>query len=201
MDLSVPVTESTYGNKYFIIILDFTRYGWVIFIMNKSDTFDKFHEWFNLFKNKYNKRIKYLHTDNELEFCNNKFKHFCSLYGIHHQFTVPYNPQQNGKIERLNGILITSSKAMFTDAKLSRQFWEDAVSTSNYIHNCLPHSSLNNKIPYEIITKLKVDYSNIKVFGCKVFFFVPKSFRSKFENNALHGIFLITFCIQNFRYH
>ena len=191
MDLVGPVTESVYGNKYFLTILDvFSRYGWVIFLMNKSDTFNKFYEWFNLINNKYNKRIKYLRTDNGLEFCNNKFKHFCSIYGIQHQLTVPYSPQQNGKVERLNGILITSSKAMLTDARLSRQFWEDAVATSNYIHNRLPHSSLNNKIPYEIITKSKVDYSNIKVFCCRVFFFVPKSFRSKFENNALPDIFL-----------
>lgn len=30
----------------------------------------------------------------------------------------------------------------------------------------------------------------LKVFGCKVFFYLPKSFRNKFDNNSLSGIFL-----------
>jgi len=32
--------------------------------------------------------------------------------------------------------------------KLSRQFWEDAVATANYIHNCIPHHGIKNKIPF-----------------------------------------------------
>jgi len=79
---------------------------------------------------------------------------------------------------------------MLNDAKLSKQFWEDAIHTSNYIHNRLPHRGINNIIPYERLNKSKVDYSNIRVFGCKVFYYIPKSFRTKFQNNASPGIFL-----------
>ncbi|KAG4101393.1 hypothetical protein H8356DRAFT_1364740 [Neocallimastix lanati (nom. inval.)] len=60
---------------------------------------------------------------------------------IQHQFTVSYHPQQNGRIERFNGI--------------------------------------NNKIPYELLTNNKVDNSNIRVFGCKVFYYIPKPFRDE----------------------
>ena len=60
------------------------------------------------------------------------------------------------------------------DAKLSHQFWQDAVSSSNYIYNRIPHKGINNKIPYEILTKNKVNYSNIRIFGCKVFYYIPK---------------------------
>ena len=76
------------------------------------------------------------------------------------------------------------------DPKLSYQFWEDAVATANYIHNRLPHKGINNRIPFETLTKRKVYYNNIRVFGCKVFYFIPKTFRSKFQNNASPGIFL-----------
>jgi len=37
---------------------------------------------------------------------------------------------------------------MLNDEKLSLQFWEDVVATSNYIHNRIPHKGINNKIPY-----------------------------------------------------
>jgi len=44
MDLVGPVNESIHGSKYFLSILDdFSLYGWVLFLGNKSETFDKFH--------------------------------------------------------------------------------------------------------------------------------------------------------------
>jgi len=42
-------------------------------------------------------------------------------------------------VERLHGTLISNGDAMLNDAKLNHKFWEDAVSTANYIHNRLPH--------------------------------------------------------------
>jgi len=191
MDLIGPLPDSTYGNKYLLTILDdFSRYGWTLFIKNKSDTFSEFYNWFTNVKNRYNTRIKYIRTDNGTEFVNSKFKNFCSSYGIKHQLTIPYNPQQNGRAERFNGTLINSAKTLLNDAKLSHQFWQDAIDTSNYIKNRLPHKGNRNKIPYETLNKTKVDYSNIRVFGCKVFFYLPKNFRSKLDNNASPGIFL-----------
>ena len=93
-------------------------------------------------------------------------------------------------MERLNVTLINATKALLNDVKLSHYFWEDAINTANFIHNLLPHKEINNKIPYEIICNSKFDYSKLKVFGCKVFFFIPKKFSSKFDNNTLPGIFL-----------
>jgi len=118
------------------------------------------------------------------------FKSFCASHGIIHQFTIPYNPQQYGRAERFNGTLINSTKALLNDAKLSHHFWEYAVETANYIHNRIPHSGIQNKIPYEILFKSKIDYAHFKVFGCRVFYYVPKSFQNKFDNNVLPGIFL-----------
>ena len=128
--------------------------------------------------------------DNGKEFNNIKFKEFCNTYGIIKQFTIPDNPQQNGRAERFNGTLISSAKAMLNDAKLSRYLWEDAIHMSNYIHNYLHYRGINNIIPYERLNKSKVDYSNIRVFECKVFYFIPKLFRTKFQNNASPGIFI-----------
>jgi len=78
---------------------------------------------------------------------------------------------------------------MLNDAKLSFQFWEDAIATANYIHNRLLYKRTNNKIPFKILTKQNVNYNNIKVFGCKVFYFITKTFRSNLQNNGSPGIF------------
>jgi len=93
-------------------------------------------------------------------------------------------------VERINGTLINATKPLLNDAKLNHHFWEDAINTANFSHNLLLHKGINNKITFEIIYNSKFDYSKLKVFGCKVFFFIPKKFRSKFDNNTLPGIFL-----------
>jgi len=79
---------------------------------------------------------------------------------------------------------------MLEDAKLSRRFWENAVHTASYIYNRVPHQSINNAIPFEKLTKHKIDYNNIRVFGCKVQYFIPRHLRHKFENTTADGIFI-----------
>eukprot|EP00833_Pecoramyces_ruminatium_P006506 jgi/Orpsp1_1/1180538/evm.model.c7180000073811.1 len=70
-----PITESLYGNKYILTILDdFTRYNWVYFIKNKSDTFGTFKMWYNIARNIYNSNLKNIRIDNGSEFLNNQFK-------------------------------------------------------------------------------------------------------------------------------
>jgi len=191
LDLVGPVNPSINNNKYFLTILDdYSRYGWVIFTENKNDVFNKFIIWYNKIYNSLNINIKAIRSDNGKEFQNSKFQIFCEENGIHHQFSVPYNPSQNGRAERFNGILIASSKSLLNDAKLSHDFWEFAVDTANYIHNRLPHQGIQNKIPFEVFYNKPVDYNTFRVFGCRVYFFVPKELRSKFDNNSHPGIFL-----------
>ena len=93
-------------------------------------------------------------------------------------------------MERLNVTLINATKALLNDVKLSHYFWEDAINTANFSHNLLLHKGINNKITFEIIYNSKFDYSKLKVFGCKEFFFIPKKLCSKFDNNTFPEIFL-----------
>jgi len=191
MDTVTIKTPSLYGNKYFLSILDdYSRYEWTIFMKNKREVYNKFIEWYNKIRNIFNKNIKYIHTDNGTDFNNYNFNKFCETNGIVHEKAIPHTPQQNERVERLHGILITNARAMLQDAKLNNAFWENAVSTSNYIHNRIPHKGNNNKIPYEVLFNEKMDYSKLRVFGCRVYFLVPKQFRKKLDNTSLPGIFI-----------
>jgi len=67
-------------------------------------------------------------------------------------------------------------------------FWEDAISTFNYNHKCPSHKGIKNKIPFKVLNKVKVFCSNIRVFGCKVFYYISKIFRSKFDNSSTLGV-------------
>ena len=73
-----------------------------IFIETKSEafqTFKNFHAWI---ENQAQACIGTLHSDNGKEYTSNGFKHYLSKHGITHQTSIPYNPQQNGVIERMN---------------------------------------------------------------------------------------------------
>jgi len=104
--------------------------------------------------------------------------------------TIPRNLKQNERDKQFNGTLISLVKFFLNDLQLSKEFWEYDIDSANYIHNRIPHSDINNKIPFEFLFKTKMDYSRFKVFMYKVFFFIPKSQRNKFENNSLLGIYL-----------
>ena len=94
MDTVYSADTSIHGNKYFFTILDdYSRYGWVFFIKNKSEVFSTFIKWYKRIKNIFNKNIKYIKTDNGTEYNNVNFNNFCDDNGITHLYSIPYNPQ------------------------------------------------------------------------------------------------------------
>jgi len=47
MNLISLIQNSIHEHKYILTILDdYSRYGWVIFLKSKSDTFNRFQNWF-----------------------------------------------------------------------------------------------------------------------------------------------------------
>jgi transposase InsO family protein len=47
-----------------------------------------------------------LKTDNGGEYTSNEFNHLCAEEGIKRELTVPYDPQQNGVVERKNRAIV-----------------------------------------------------------------------------------------------
>ncbi|KAG8485819.1 hypothetical protein CXB51_019218 [Gossypium anomalum] len=52
------------------------------------------------------KQIKYLRTDNGLEFCSDEFNRLCKSEGIMRQLTVRHTPHQNGVTKRMNRMIM-----------------------------------------------------------------------------------------------
>ena len=83
-DLCGPTrTKSFQGEHYFILLIDdYTRVTWVVFLKEKSDAFMKFKAFKALVENEANLKIKCLISDNGGEFTSNKFNDFCEAHGI-----------------------------------------------------------------------------------------------------------------------
>ena len=66
------------------------------------------------------------------EFTSNEFNDYCKEAGIKRELTIPYNPQQNGVVERKNRSIMEDVKDMIHDQGLSMYLWEQVSRTSIY---------------------------------------------------------------------
>ena len=64
--------------------------------------FTKFKEFKALIVNHLERRIETLRSDNGGEYTSKSFEELCKEAGIKRELTTPYNPQQNGVVERNN---------------------------------------------------------------------------------------------------
>ena len=122
-----------------------------------------------------------MRSDNGGEFTSNEFNDFCKEDGIKRDLTIPYNPQQNGVIERKNRSIMEVTKAMIHDHGLPMYMWEKAARTIVYVLNRISHSGLGNKTPEKMFSGEKHEVSHLKIFGCLVYIHIHKEKRSKLD--------------------
>ena len=103
-------------------------------------------------------------SDNAAELTSNKLENLLKESGVKHELSSPYNPEQNGLIERPNRTLLNKVRALLIGAGLPKYFWGEALEAAVYLYNRTPHSSLNNKSPYEIRYNKPPNLDNIRVF-------------------------------------
>ena len=94
------------GKKYFITFIDdFTRYCYEYLLNSEDEIMNMFITYKAEVENQLNKNIKILKSDRGGEYESNYFSALCAKFGIIHQTTAPYTPQQNGIAERKNRTL------------------------------------------------------------------------------------------------
>jgi transposase InsO family protein len=103
-------------------------------------------------ENQTGRKIKVLRSDNGGEYTSTKFREFCTQEGIRRQFTIAYNPQQNGVPERKNMAIVGAPRSMLHDQGLPIFLRVEACSTAVYLQNMSPHRALGSKTPEEAFT-------------------------------------------------
>jgi hypothetical protein len=82
------------GFQYFITFInDFSRYGYIYLMRHKSESFEKFKEFYNEVQNQLGKTIKFLRSDCGGEYLSLGFSDHLKQYGIVPQLTPPRMPQ------------------------------------------------------------------------------------------------------------
>jgi transposase InsO family protein len=133
----IPSTSLSGYVYYVSFIDDYSRKNWVYFLKSKYEVLEKFKEFKALVENLPERKIKTLRLDNGGEYTSNEFGIFCRDVGIKRELTTPYNPQQNGVVERKNRTIMEAVKMMIHDQDLPMHLWDEAtrfffMSKTNY---------------------------------------------------------------------
>ena len=169
-------TVSWNGQQYFITIIDdFSRYGYLYLIHEKSQSL----EVFKLFKveveNQLNKRIKNVISDRGGKYYGKydgsgeqrprPFAKFLEECGIVPQYTMPGSPSMNGVAERRNRTLKDMVRSMISHSNVPISLWGEALKTAAYILNRVP-TKVTAKTPYELWTSKKPSLKHLHIWGC-----------------------------------
>ena len=117
-----------------------------------------------------NQTVKRLQLKNDGEYVSNNFGDFCNDCGIQH---------------------VESVRSMLHHAQKPLKFWAEAISTACYLWNRSPTTFLKNVTLYEHWYGKKPEISNLKVFGCKAYVYVPDAKRkSNFDRKSIPWVFV-----------
>ena len=111
------------GYEYFVTFTDdYSRYGFVYLMRQKSETFDKFREYKAEAEKKLGVHIKHLRSDQGGEYPFGEFKFYLTQEGIVSQLLAPGTPQQNGVAERRKRTLLDMVRSMLSYSSLPISF-------------------------------------------------------------------------------
>jgi transposase InsO family protein len=150
-DLCGPVTLDTSRGRYYFLLLvdDLSRYMWVVVLGSKGEAVNAIRRALAVEEAECVRKLRVLRTDNGGEFTAAEFTSYYVDEGVQRYYSAPYNPQQNGVVERRNQTVVGMAQALLKQRGMSAVFWREAVVTVVYILNHSPTKALNGRTPYE----------------------------------------------------
>ena len=118
-----------------------------------------------------------VHSDAGKEFTGGSFQETVSKCSIWPTMSAPYTPQQNGKAERLVGLLKSAAGALLLHAQLPLQLWSEAVLEATFLRRCRA-------------LKLLIPKDRPKMGDAVLVRKPPLSVEHPFEPRAEEGVFL-----------
>jgi transposase InsO family protein len=169
---------------------DYSRFTWVFFLQEKSQTQETLKRFLRQAQNEFGQIIKKIRSDNGQSSRIHKLKGFLEEEGIKHEFSSPYTPQQNGVVKRKNRTILYMARTMLDEYKTPDQFWVEAINTACYSINRLYLHRILKKTSYELLTGKKPNVSYFRDFGSKCFILIKRGRSSKFAPKTLEGFLL-----------
>lgn len=183
VDVSQIEYETITGKKSIAVALwEPMNYSFVAALSTKDEAGPFTKEVISLIEQQTGTRVRFVKSDNGGEYVNKHLESWFQEKGIQHDFTVPYNPQMNGKAERLIGVLQEKARSILAEAQLPTKLWAEAINTANFLRNITIRLSKGGDVPYVLFWGRAPAYANLRIFGCKAYVLIPKELRTSKMN-------------------
>lgn len=129
-------------------------------------------------------KILRMRSDNALEFKNKAIEQIMLKNYIHHEFSAPYCPEQNGRAERQNRTIQDMIRTIREDAKLPASLWAELANTSACLKNRTSIERLGWKTPYEIWFGQKPNVNHLPKIGSCAYAHIPPQHTKKLDKRC-----------------
>jgi transposase InsO family protein len=172
-----------------VIVDDYSRFTWVFFLQEKSQTQDTLKGFLRQAQNEFGLRIKKIRSDNGTEFKNSQIEGFLEDEGIKHEFSSPYTPQQNGVVERKIELYWTWQEPCLMSTRHRTGFGrkQSTLLATPSTGSTFTESSRKHRMNFSLV---KSPMFHILVFGSKCFIFVKRGRKSKSAPKDVEGFLL-----------
>ncbi|KAL7280536.1 hypothetical protein ACG7TL_005473 [Trametes sanguinea] len=116
-------------------------------------------------------------SDGGGEYKSKAFDNLLKDKGIEILQSVPHQPQQNGRAERLMRTLSDKAEAMRFKACLPQSWWEFAIEHAVHVYNRTPLRRHKWRTPYEVLNGEAPSICHLCVFGCGAYVHLPPAIR------------------------
>ncbi|SGZ35667.1 BQ5605_C142g13436 [Microbotryum silenes-dioicae] len=191
VDVAQMPRASFGGHRYMLVIVDdYSRKQWCLLLTYKSDVFHRLRDWILEVENATGDRVKTIRSDNGGEFTLRTFVDFCVAKGIRRELTIPYTPQQNGRVERTNRTIKEGILALLYSAGADTRLWAEAAKYFVHCKNLLPHAGIHGEVPDTRWYGMAPDVSSLRTFGCRAWHCLPSVKRTDLDPKAVPLIFV-----------
>lgn len=186
MDIWGPARKSSLsGNQYFLVLIDdYTRYTWVLFLKHKYDALSVFKIWRKQVQRDSGEKLRCIRTDEASELLSKYFTQFLQFHGIRHETSAAHEHQLNGVAERKLRTLTECARTLLKSHDIHNCFWAEAINTATYLVNRLPTNAVPDCVPYEAWTGDKPYLDHLRIFGSTAYVYVSEQGRKQGKMSA-----------------
>ncbi|UZJ55598.1 hypothetical protein CBS101457_004918 [Exobasidium rhododendri] len=183
--LSFGVPSVSGSNYLLTIIDDYSRKLFVYPIARKSNTHCSFMHFKATAELSTGLKLKAVRSDNGGEFSGKEWETTLGKAGVRHDYSVAYNPQQNGRAERPNRTILDAVRTMLLSSGLPPSLWAEAAVTLAYTKNRSPHKALGREgVPESLFTGQPCSVAHLRPFGCRAWNYINNHQREKLDPTA-----------------
>ena len=192
-DISGPFPTSSSGQKYLITYVDHCS-GFIHrdFLGDHSATsiVASVQNFVAFAEKQASETLVTLQTDNDRSYVNKLVSKFLSTLGVLHRFSSPYDPAQNGKVERQFRTIQEGVVTVLDQSLVPKHFWPYAADYMIYTMNHQPSVRHPSRSRVQVFFKTPPSRLPAHPFGCLAYAAVPVEHRTKLAPRASTCVFL-----------